>query len=161
LHKQQFQRDGVGVLIGGARRRIKQIVWGRFRPYGITPPEFGVLFVLVDREGLSLHEVAQLLYMDDPMACRIIAKLSRRRLLRADADPGNRRRFKLGLTARGRALTERLRGEAQELQEAIERGLSAQERAALCAGLRKVIANMDALEAKAERANRPAGKKGR
>src|SRR5437016_8016167 len=99
-----LSQESIGLLIGAARRRIKQVVWGRLRPYGITPQQLGVLLVLQDHENISLHVLAERLWLDDPTAGRVIHKLVGKKLVRAADDPSDRRRFCLRLTPNGQAL---------------------------------------------------------
>ncbi|HEY0705947.1 MAG TPA: hypothetical protein VGG33_04080, partial [Polyangia bacterium] len=66
--------DNVGVLIAMARRRMKQAVTSRLVRHGLGPQQFWVLLNLYEEDGLSLHELAQRAWTDDPTACRIIAK---------------------------------------------------------------------------------------
>jgi DNA-binding MarR family transcriptional regulator len=154
--------DAIGLLVGAARRRIKQVVWRRLSGVRLTPQQFGVLLTLRDLpEGAPLCEVARRIYMDDPTACRVMRKLVERKLVRSTGDAGDRRRFRLQLTARGRELAERLAEAALELAAAIERGLSEGELASLRSGLRKVIANMDVMEAGLDAERKPAPAKAR
>ena len=140
-------QDSIGLLIAAARRRIKQVVWSRLLPYGLTPQQFWVLLVLREHEGMSLHQLAEQIWTDDPTACRIIAKLADRKLVRADSHPDDRRRFRLRLTARGRKLAVDLVALAEELRTGIERGLSAADRDTLRELLGRVVANTDRMGA--------------
>jgi len=59
------KQEPVGLLIGAARRRIKQAVGHRLRGYGLTPQQFWVLVNVREREGLALHELAERLHGGD------------------------------------------------------------------------------------------------
>src|SRR5262249_470158 len=98
--QQSPRKEGIGLLIGAARRRIKQAVWARLLPYRLTPQQFWVLLVLQDQDGVSLHELAETVWADDPTACRIISKLADRKLVKPESHPEDRRRFRLRLTPR-------------------------------------------------------------
>src|SRR5207244_2965863 len=71
---------------------------------GITPQQFWVLLVLHGEDGLSLHALADRVWADDPTACRIISRLAEQKLVRAESDPHDRRRFRLRLTPKGKKL---------------------------------------------------------
>lgn len=144
--------DSVGLLVAGARRRLKQLAWRRFAEFGVTPPQVGVLLILHGAAGsLTLRQVAERLHADDPTACRVVRKLVERRLVRATGHAADRRCSSLELTARGRELAGRLEGVAAELQRGIEDGLAPATLESLKAGLRAMIANLDRLDAAAGR----------
>lgn len=142
--------DNVGLLIAMARRRMKQVVASRLVRHGLGPQQFWVLLNLHEDEGLSLHELAQRTWTDDPTACRIISKLTERGLVRGQEDPADRRRFRLSLTTKGRKLAGELAELASDVRLNLVRGLSGSERKQLCDLLRKVIVNTDRLEEAAE-----------
>src|SRR5215471_9548470 len=120
-------REGVGRLIGAARRRMKQLAWGRLAPYKLTPQQFWIILELRNQDGLSLHDLAERIWVDDPTACRILTKLCQQKVVRTGSDPGDRRRFRLGLTAKGRKLGEELAQLARDLHAGFVRGLSTRE----------------------------------
>ncbi|HKC13285.1 MAG TPA: MarR family transcriptional regulator [Vicinamibacteria bacterium] len=140
------EQESIGLLVAVTRRRIKQAVGRRVRPHGLSAQQFGLLVAVVEREGPSLRELAERLRTDQPTTSRIVTTLVRKRLVREEGDPRDRRRRCLRLAAPGRALAERLYPVALELRAAIVGGLSPAERAALRNGLRKIIHNMDRFE---------------
>jgi len=143
------QQEPVGLLIGAARRRIKQAVGHRLRGYGLTPQQFWVLVNVREREGLALHELAERLRLDQPTTSRIVALLRRRRLVRMGGHPGDRRRCSLRLTATGAALSAHLYPLVREVREAVVQGLSAAEQDRFRRMLRQVMANMERFESAA------------
>jgi DNA-binding MarR family transcriptional regulator len=143
------EQEPVGLLIGAARRRIKQAVGHRLRGQGLTPQQFWVLVNVREREGLALHELAERLHLDQPTTSRIVALLRRRRLVRMGGHPGDRRRCCLGLTAPGATLIERLHPLAHEVREAVVHGMSAADQGRFRRLLRQVMANMERFESAA------------
>src|SRR5262245_2765340 len=115
--------ESIGLLIGAARRRIKQVLWGQLASAGIKPPQLGVLLMLDGGADLSLHELAVRMWIDDPSACRLVAKLIERGMVRAAQHPRDRRSSRLALTRRGRTLARKLRAVADQIQIDIARGL--------------------------------------
>jgi len=140
------EQEPVGLLIGAARRRIKQAVGHRLRGYGLTPQQFWVLVNVRECEGLALRELAERLRLDQPTTSRIVALLRRRRLVRMGGHPGDRRRCSLRLTATGAELTGRLYPLAREVREAVVHGMSAAEQHRFRRMLRQVMANMERFE---------------
>ncbi|PYQ08719.1 MAG: hypothetical protein DMF82_00885 [Acidobacteria bacterium] len=150
LSRQQLsEQEPVGLLIGSARRRIKQAVGHRLRGHGLTPQQFWVLINVGEREGLALRELAERLRLDHPTTSRIVSLLRRRKLIRMGGHPGDRRRCCLGLTATGRELVGELRPLAREVREAVVQGMSAADQERLRRLLRQVMANMERFESAA------------
>jgi DNA-binding MarR family transcriptional regulator len=161
-----FWQASVGSLIAATRRRIKQEAWRRLRSYRITPPQFGVLLILQHEEDLSLSTLAEHMGIDAPTSCRIVSNLVKRKLIRTEHDAEDRRRFHIKLTSAGAKLAKELYDLKAQIEEEILRGLSADERAALVSGLKKIIANVDrmsgqAIEGKSRVGTKRAGGKGR
>ncbi len=140
--------DSLALLVAAIRRRLKQVVWRRLGPFHLTPPQLGFLLVLFDSEApLSPTELARRLYTDDPTASRVLRRLVTKQLLRQAQDPDDRRRFHVALTARGQALAAELAEVSRGLQVELEHGFSPAELAGLRAGLGKLMANLDRMEA--------------
>lgn len=149
------QQEPIGILVGAVRRRIKQIVAARVSRYGLTPRQFFVLVAVYEHEGCSLGEITGYVRMDQPSASRVIAALARRKRVRIEADPGDRRRGRLFLTAVGRALARKLHPIALDIRSAAETGLDSSERDTLRALLAKVIANIDRYDRNGPRGSLP------
>lgn len=148
------KQEPIGLLIGAARRRIKQAVGRRLGRWRLTPQQFWVLVAVSENEGLSLGDLVERLRMDAPTASRVVTALVARKLLRAAGDPHDRRRSRLHPTAAGAALGPELRALAAEIRQTVARGFDEAELEAARAMLRRVIANMDLLERRADRPRR-------
>ncbi len=146
-------QEPIGLLVAVVRRRIKQTVSTMVRDHDLSPQQFWTLVAIARHEGVSLSELAELQRMDQPTACRVVAALARRRLVHSGADPADRRRSRLVLTPSGRSLAEQLAPVAAAIRSAVEAGLSPTERAAVVAGLRKVIANLETSQAGSAKAS--------
>lgn len=136
----------LGHLIGAARRRIKQALWAQLQPLGLTPQQFWVLLVVDKNGSLSLHELAELVWMDDPTASRVVKALTGRKLLSSAPDPNHGRRCVIQLGPEGKRLKPSLRTLADGFRAQIELGVTPQAEARLRRDLQRVIANMDALK---------------
>jgi DNA-binding MarR family transcriptional regulator len=135
--------EHIGLLIGAVRRRIKQAIGSRVRHYGLTTQQFWMLVAIHEHSGFSLGELAAHARMDTPTASRVVFTLMSRKLVEVKSDAADRRRARLHLRPAGAALTEELLDLATAVRGAVVQGLSASEQAALRAGLRKIIANME------------------
>ena len=152
--------EPVGLLIGAARRRIKQVVGRRLAHLRLTPPQFWVLLAVQEGRAPSMTVLAQRLRGDQPTASRIVSALVRRKLVRVEADPADRRRARLTSTSAGDALRPELAALAAEIRGAIVADMDEDEQEAVRRGLRKVIENMDRFERRGTPA-RGAGRKRR
>lgn len=74
------------------------------RRYGLMRPEYVVLYSLGLSDGISAQDVCASSGFPKNTLSRAIQKLLRRRLIRRAADPNDRRRYVLRLTAEGRRI---------------------------------------------------------
>jgi DNA-binding MarR family transcriptional regulator len=139
-------QEYVGLLIAAARRRIKQAVLARATAHGLTAQQFWFLVALRERPGISQAELAARVRSDAPTVSRVVTALTRRRLVRVEEDPRDRRRASLRLTPAGERLGDLAAETAGEIRAAIVAGMKAEEVDALRAGLQRVIANIERWE---------------
>jgi MarR family transcriptional regulator, organic hydroperoxide resistance regulator len=137
------EQEYVGLLIGAARRSIKLAVQQRARALRLTAQQFWFLNAARELPGASLGEIARRQRMGAPTASRLADGLARRGLLRIAADDRDRRAVRVLLTPAGVRLADRVHPIALSLRAAVVRGLSRREQAALCAALRRVMANVE------------------
>jgi len=140
------QHEPVGLLIGAARRSIKQVVGRRVSRWRLTPQQFWLLLAIQEGRAASLGDLADRLRGDQPTASRIVAALVRRKLVRVDEHPSDRRRMLLSCTPAGDALRAPLAKVAAEIRTAVVARMDDAEQEAVRAALRKVIANMERLD---------------
>jgi len=145
------EKPYVGLLIGVARRCIKQAVLRRVAGHRLAPQQFWILMTLLEKPGLSQSELAERIHIDAPTASRVVTALVRRQLVHADADPHDRRRSRLFLTEAGESMARELAGVARGVRAAVVQGMDEIEVESLRRGLKKVISNMDRFEAGASR----------
>lgn len=141
-----LEKAPLGQLIAATRRRVKQALWARLVPHGLTPQQYWMLMVLMEHGPHSLHELAVRVSIDDPTACRIVKALCGRKLLVSGPDPRHGRRILIRLAPGTEELQEALKGVAGNIRRAVELNLEAEEKAAMRRGLLQVIANMDTLD---------------
>jgi DNA-binding MarR family transcriptional regulator len=129
-----------------ARRRQRQAVEMRVRDLGLSNQQFWLLVALVERQGASLAEILSALPMDQPTASRVLAALSRRKLVRLDSDPADRRRRRMVLTPRGVQFGARCLAVAEEVRKAAVAHFSSDEIATLRGWLQRMVDNLDELD---------------
>jgi DNA-binding MarR family transcriptional regulator len=135
-----------GHLIAVARRRIKQAVLARAAVHGLSTQQFWTVVALLELSGQSQGELAERLRVDAPTASRVLAALVKRRLVRSEPDPLDRRRTRPVLTRTGEELARALAKSAEEIRAAVVEGMTPAEVDGLRRGLRKVIANLERLD---------------
>ena len=102
-------------------------------------PQYGMLVALDDFGPISQQRLAESLDMDKSHLVGKIDRLASRDLLAREADPTDRRRHRIVLTPRGKALVDRIRPIAEESQREALAVLSEEERAVLEALLLRVL----------------------
>jgi DNA-binding MarR family transcriptional regulator len=151
------QHEPIGILVGAVYRRIKRVAAVQVRRHGMTSQQALVLVAVHEREGASLGEIAARIRMDQPTASRIVTALMKRRLVRIDPDPDDRRRARLCLAPGGRKLSGELYAVANEIRAAGEAGFSMGDQRTLRRLLHRVIANIDRYEREKRRGPGTAG----
>ncbi|ASA21098.1 MarR family winged helix-turn-helix transcriptional regulator [Paenibacillus donghaensis] len=112
-------------MLGSAYRRISTLFARALKPYGITPEQWSVLFLVAGREGINQKEVAAAAAKDQPTTARIVDLLLKKGFLEKSVSPSDRRAFLLNATAAGKQLlVETLPLEQQNFNAAVA-GLSA------------------------------------
>ena len=109
------------------------------RTCDLTIPEWRIIAVLGRRPGLTAKEIAEATEMDKVAVSRAVARLVRKRRLKALADPEDARRQRLSLTREGEELHARIAPIALETEEKLLAALSARERRELDALIDRLL----------------------
>ena len=147
----------IGLLLAAVRRRQRQTVEMRVRYLQLSNQQFWLLVALVERKGETLAKILAALPMDQPTASRVLAALSRRKLVRLDSDPADRRRRRMVLTPRGEQFGARCLAVAEEVRRAAVAHFSADEIATLRGWLRRIVDNLDELDRLSPPSSSPSG----
>ncbi len=107
--------------------------------FDLTVPEWRIIAVLGRRPGLTAKEIAEATEMDKVAVSRAVARLSRRRRVRASADRDDARRQRLSLTREGEELHARIAPIALQTEEKLLAALSARERRELDALIDRLL----------------------
>jgi len=137
------RQEPVGLLLGAAVRGLKRLVTARAGALGFTARQYWVLVAILETDAPSLGALAARLRIDEPTASRVIATLVRRRLVRVEPVPADRRRTRLCPTTKAEALRPTLVALAGEIRGSVVDGLGPARQEVLRAGLRHVISNME------------------
>jgi DNA-binding MarR family transcriptional regulator len=106
-----------------------------FRPYGLTGAQYNVLNILAVRpDGISQRELGDLLVVDRSNVTGLLDRMEKAGWVRRDDDPADRRVYRIGLTAAGRALREKVNPLYLDVVHQITHGI-APKKMTDCAGL--------------------------
>ena len=99
-----------------AVQRERNRLWtDQLRPVGVTPAQAEVLTVVAEWGPLHLRRLGSLLVCEAGSPSRLVAALVAKGPLERAADPADRRRLAIGLTAAGRSVVDAIQRTEQAL----------------------------------------------
>ena len=113
-----------------------------FRPIGLTALQYTALTVLERHENMSSAQLARHSFVTAQSMADMIAALESHGLIERHRDEADRRRLVVALTAEGRALLDRYRGEVRALENSMLAGLTEAEVLTLRTALSTCHANL-------------------
>ena len=131
--------DQVGHLMRRAHQRHTAIFQDGIEALQLTPTQFAALAKIRDLGEVSQNQLGRLTAMDPATIQGVIQRLDARKLIARQPDPKDRRCTLLTLTSEGSALIADAIERARKITEATLAPLSASERQAFLALLRKLI----------------------
>ena len=101
--------DGsVGFLLARAARSMKRSLETRLSTHNITASQYIVLSVLDEQDGVSLSQLGQQLYFDNPTITGIIDRMERDELVERRRIADERRLINIFLTPKSRKLLQEI-----------------------------------------------------
>ena len=82
---------------------------------GLTYPQYLVMLVLWDRDGVPVKEVGEKLFLDSGTLTPLLKRLEAAHLVKRSRDSEDERKVLIALTAQGRALREKAKAVPQEI----------------------------------------------
>lgn len=76
-------------------------------PLGLTYPQYLVMLVLWERDGLTVGEIAERVFLDSPTVTPLLKRLEAAGLVSRDRSPQDERQVLITLTPAGRSLRQR------------------------------------------------------
>ena len=137
--------QSMGFLLASTMTRIRIVMLRKIKEYGyeITPEQGHVLNVIGESEGISQSEIADRTMKDRPTITRILDILERKKLISRKSDAGDRRAYKIYLTAPGREKIALFGRIIAEVDAQAFKGVNAKERKMLEEILRTIWSNVD------------------
>ena len=134
--------ESAGWLLNYAGRLAVRQFAARLQPYGVTPPQWGALLRLVQKDGQSLSEIGAQALFDGPTMTGIVDRLEAGGLVERRRDSDDRRVINLYLTEQGRLLMRSLPLIGPQTDASLLAGMSETELACFRQALQHVIANL-------------------
>lgn len=106
---------------------------------GLTPPQFSAMAKLLEVGPTSQNYLGRLIAFDQATIKGIVSRLEARNLVQLTADPSDKRRRAVSLTAKGRAIAERAISKASEITRLTIAPLNSKEHATLVKLLKKLV----------------------
>ncbi|MCX4091362.1 MarR family winged helix-turn-helix transcriptional regulator [Nocardia sp. alder85J] len=98
------------------------------RPSGVTALQYTALTVLKRQRTMSAADLARASFVRAQSTSDLVSALERRGLIQRSADPANRRRLLISLTAAGHAFLAQYNPMVEELEERMLAGFDAADR---------------------------------
>jgi DNA-binding MarR family transcriptional regulator len=129
-------------LLSSSFKRSRARLQRELDEQGVHAGQDYLIEVLSEEEGLTVGEIAERLGVEVPTVVRTAQRMEASGLVAKERDPRDRRRSRIVLTERGRAVEPAVRAVLRDLERAAVRGLSATERAQLLDLLTRVRTNL-------------------
>ncbi|WP_299669094.1 MarR family winged helix-turn-helix transcriptional regulator [uncultured Ruegeria sp.] len=129
--------DQVGYLLRLASQRHSIIFQNRISK-DLTPTQFSTLIRVAEKKEVSQNQLGRLAAMDIATIKGVVDRLKAKGLLRATADPGDKRRSIISLTKAGAELMEQLYSDGFEISQETLAPLKKSEQKTLLTLLRKI-----------------------
>jgi DNA-binding MarR family transcriptional regulator len=114
----------------------------RGKPYAITPAQWGLLILLLEKDGLPIGTLSQKRGIDAPTVTGIVKRLEQSGLVERSHNRADRRVVKVSLTAEGRDILQSLLTIVDGWNETLLHGFSQPEREKLLEQFQQIIANI-------------------
>lgn len=132
----------LGQLLRESHRAFARALQGRIAIHGVTMGQWSFLVALWEEDGITQRQLSQRVGMMEPTTVTALNGMERAGLVTRVRNDGDRRKFNIFLTDKGRALRATLLPHAEEVARLAIAGASAEEIAAAQAILDRVIENL-------------------
>ena len=134
---------GLGPALGWAAKLSKANMDARVSRYDVTPAQTHVLLYLQQHGGrVPQHELAEFLRVKPSTVNGVLDRMEEKGLVRRSVSGSDARRRLIHLTEKGAEQQALLQRSFLDVEEAMVRGFSPEEREALLAFLNRVIQNL-------------------
>ncbi len=141
-------RSEGGFLLSKVHQLMERVFNRLLREHGIelNSAQGRILFVLWERDGIPITELAQATMLSKSTLTSMLDRLEEAGHLRREPNPEDRRVALIALTERNRLLRDRYDQVSGEMTELFYEGFSPDEIATFERGLRRILANLSGSE---------------
>lgn len=132
----------IGTVVAQVARLMRRAFDQRAREIGVTRPQWQVLSVLRNHDGIKQGGLAEILEVEPITAGRMIDRMQEAGLVERRADPADRRAWRLSLTPLGQKLVRQLEPLAEETSGFALEGVSEEDKHHLFQTLEKMRLNL-------------------
>jgi len=140
------EHSSLGFLLTDAARLLRRRFEQESRDIPMTSAQLQIVARLKRSEGLSQAALAALLDVEPMTLSRHLDRMEAAGLVERHPDPNDRRARRLYVTGHARALLEPMRSRVAAIYEAVQAGLSAEQRGALVEALTTIVDNLTKAE---------------
>jgi DNA-binding MarR family transcriptional regulator len=101
--------DQLAYLIATVNRQLEEELQETLRPEGVPIEQFRIMNALVSSNGRSMRDLASIVLVDPSSLTKIVDRMVTESLVYRAVAPDDRRRILIFLTARGKALNNKLK----------------------------------------------------
>jgi DNA-binding MarR family transcriptional regulator len=145
------KQDSFGFLLADVTRLLRKQFDRRAVGFGLTRAQWRALKWLSSGQGMYQSELAEQLEMEPIAVGRVIDRLQSAGFVVRQADPADRRRWRLGLTKKALAVLDDMQSISLDLRRDAMRGVTAGEIKKTVSVLNRIKANLLALETPASK----------
>ncbi len=119
--------DYIGIMIHQTDLSLTQYVKHKLAPFGITPEQNLIMMLLWREDGLSQHDITQLLGKDKTNVARMLYSLESKNFIYRTDCPDDRRSLRVYLTDKGKQLKLEVKPIAESFSALVTQGISDEE----------------------------------
>jgi DNA-binding MarR family transcriptional regulator len=138
-----FRAESVGYQVNQLGRLLAQGLGARIAAYGVVPGQFAQLLALFEEDGLTQRDLCDRVRIEQATMANTLQRMERDGLVRVVPDPDDRRRVRVYLTDRARAIEDDLVTAARSLNASATEGLTDAEVAQYLDLTARMISNLE------------------
>ncbi len=141
----RFVDDYLAYLLARASHLVSAEFHAQLTALGVAAPTWRVLSTLSDSNGLTVGELAKIVLLKQPTLSKALDRMIAEGLVSRSASSADRRRVRVSISPKGRAMVEGLIARAVEHEESVLSSYSAAERQTLKQMLKTLIDRLSPL----------------
>ncbi|MFI6321897.1 MarR family winged helix-turn-helix transcriptional regulator [Nonomuraea sp. NPDC050556] len=136
--------ESLGYQVNHVARLFAQALAAGIGPHGVVPGQFAQLLALFEQDGLSQRELCDRVRIEQATMANTLKRMERDGLVRCLPDAHDRRRIRVFLTDRARAIQDDLVNAARAVNDAATKGFTDAEVAIYLRMTARIIDNLQA-----------------